>query len=214
MELTMGRRIAERRRMLGLSQEALGDQMGVSRQAISKWEADSAVPEVDKLIVMSRLFQVSVGWLLGTETEAEVQNEAGFSEAQMKTVEEIVRRYSIPAKEAPKRNGWRWIGYLCGGFALLTVILILTGISAEVQSHTHQITGVQSGYSSIQSALGLLSDRLDELAAGKRLLADFVLDAEPFDDWTGANVTFSGTPNAWKDGDTTVLQYSMDLRNI
>ena len=37
-ELTMGQRIAQQRKKLGLSQEALGDQMGVSRQAISKWD--------------------------------------------------------------------------------------------------------------------------------------------------------------------------------
>lgn len=58
---TMGQRIAQCRRDQKLSQEALGDQMGVSRQAISKWEADAAVPEIDKLIALSRLFGVSVG---------------------------------------------------------------------------------------------------------------------------------------------------------
>ena len=67
-DTTLGRRIAQRRRMLSLSQEALGDKMEVSRQASSKWEADAAVPEVDRLVQMSRLFGVSVGWLLGTET--------------------------------------------------------------------------------------------------------------------------------------------------
>lgn len=66
-ETTLGRRIAQRRRMLSLSQEALGDKLEVSRQAISKWEADAAVPEVDRLVQMSKLFSVSVGWLLGTE---------------------------------------------------------------------------------------------------------------------------------------------------
>ena len=57
--------IAQKRKELGLSQEALGSKLGVSRQSIYKWEADSALPEVDKLIALSRLFGVSVGWLLG-----------------------------------------------------------------------------------------------------------------------------------------------------
>ena len=214
MELTMGQRITERRKMLGLSQEALGEQMGVSRQAISKWEADSAVPEVDKLIAMSRLFEVSVGWLLGTEAESEQRDGTGFSDAQIKTVEEIVRRCCPPGKDTPKRSGWRWIGYLCGGLALLTAIVILLGISTEVQSHTHQITGVQSGYASIRSALDILSGRLDELAAGERLLADFALDAEPFADWSGADVTFSGTPKAWKDGDAASLAIRQNGQEI
>ena len=63
--MTMGQRIAHQRKGLGLSQEALGDQLGVSRQSIYKWESDSALPEIDKLIALSRLFGVSVGWLLG-----------------------------------------------------------------------------------------------------------------------------------------------------
>ena len=39
-ETTLGQRIAERRKMLGLSQEALGEKLGLSRQAISKWETN------------------------------------------------------------------------------------------------------------------------------------------------------------------------------
>ena len=60
--MTIGQRIAQKRKELGLSQEALGSKLGVSRQSIYKWEADSALPEVDKLIALSRLFGVSVGW--------------------------------------------------------------------------------------------------------------------------------------------------------
>ena len=41
---TLGRRIQEGRKSAGLSQEALGERLGVSRQAVSKWEADGAVP--------------------------------------------------------------------------------------------------------------------------------------------------------------------------
>ena len=48
--MTIGQRVAQKRRELGLSQEALGDQLGVSRQSIYKWESDSALPEIDKLI--------------------------------------------------------------------------------------------------------------------------------------------------------------------
>ena len=51
--MTLGQRIAEQRKKLGLSQEALGERLGLSRQAVSKWEADAAVPEVDKLIALS-----------------------------------------------------------------------------------------------------------------------------------------------------------------
>ena len=52
--MTMGQRIAEQRKKLGISQEGLGEKLEVSRQAVSKWESDGAIPDVDKLIAMSK----------------------------------------------------------------------------------------------------------------------------------------------------------------
>ena len=66
--MTLGQRIQELRKQHNLSQEALGEKLGVSRQAISRWEMDGAVPEVDKLIAMSKLFGVSLNDLLQVET--------------------------------------------------------------------------------------------------------------------------------------------------
>lgn len=63
--MTTGQKIAARRKELELSQEALGDKLGVSRQTVYKWESDLSLPDIDKLVALSRLFQVPVGWLLG-----------------------------------------------------------------------------------------------------------------------------------------------------
>lgn len=65
--MTLGQRIQELRKNFGLSQEELGERMGVSRQAISKWEGDQAIPELDNLIALSKLFGLTVGQLLGVE---------------------------------------------------------------------------------------------------------------------------------------------------
>ena len=65
--MTLGQRVAQKRKELGLSQEGLGEQLGVSRQAIYKWESDASLPEIDKLVTLSRIFSVPVGWLLGVE---------------------------------------------------------------------------------------------------------------------------------------------------
>lgn len=62
--MTLGQRIQAHRTRLGLSQEGLGDKLGVSRQAVSKWEADRAVPDTDKLIALSKLFGLSLNELL------------------------------------------------------------------------------------------------------------------------------------------------------
>ena len=66
--MTLGQRIQELRKQNNLSQEALGEKLGVSRQAISRWEMDGAVPEIDKLIAMGKLFGVSLNELLQVET--------------------------------------------------------------------------------------------------------------------------------------------------
>lgn len=66
--MTTGQRIAQKRKELELSQEALGAELGVSRQSIYKWESDAALPEIDKLVALSRRFGVTVGWLLGVRT--------------------------------------------------------------------------------------------------------------------------------------------------
>lgn len=65
--MTLGQRIQELRKQKELSQEALGEKLGVSRQAVSRWEMDGAVPEVDKLIAMAKLFGVSLNQLLDVE---------------------------------------------------------------------------------------------------------------------------------------------------
>ena len=65
--MTLGQRIQQYRTELGLSQEGLGEKLGVSRQAVSKWEADGAVPDTDKLIALSKLFGVTLNELLQVE---------------------------------------------------------------------------------------------------------------------------------------------------
>ncbi len=55
----------------GLSQEALAEQLGVSRQAVSKWETGDAVPEIGKLLLLAKQFDVTTDWLLSEEEPEE-----------------------------------------------------------------------------------------------------------------------------------------------
>jgi len=95
--MTTGQRIAARRKELNLSQESLGETLGVSRQSIYKWESDGTLPEIDKLVAMSRLFGVSVGWLLGVEEQPPSTTDGSaadtLTEGQLRMVEEILSRY-------------------------------------------------------------------------------------------------------------------------
>lgn len=68
--MTLGERIAQHRKALGLSQEALGEQLGVSRQAVSKWETNAAAPDMENLISLAQAFGVSLAELTETPEEA------------------------------------------------------------------------------------------------------------------------------------------------
>lgn len=65
--MTLGTQIQSRRGHLGLSQEKLAEQLGISRQAVSKWETGDALPDTDKLVPLARALGITVDQLLGNE---------------------------------------------------------------------------------------------------------------------------------------------------
>ena len=92
------------RKKAGLSQEALAEKIGVSRQAISKWETGEAAPEITKLPLLARTFNVTADWLLDDEAEFEedAPEEAPAEEA------------SAPAQAVPAQTYPEWIDHLPG----------------------------------------------------------------------------------------------------
>lgn len=62
--MTLGERIALCRKKAGLSQEEIAGRLGLSRQAVSRWETGAALPDIDKIIELSRLFGVTTDFLL------------------------------------------------------------------------------------------------------------------------------------------------------
>lgn len=68
--MNIGDRIQSLRKTKGLSQEQLAEKIGVSRQAVSKWESEQSTPDLDKVIIMSEYFDVTTDYLLkGIENE-------------------------------------------------------------------------------------------------------------------------------------------------
>ncbi len=153
--MTVGKRIAQKRKELGLSQEGLGEQLGVSRQAIYKWESDATLPEIEKLIALSRIFAAPVGWLLGVE-DAGTQEAAPDSTApeqtgeltrtQLDMVEEIVRRYQQAAK--PKRRRWLWV------LAVIVLIVVFARLFAMLNQ-------LQEDYNRMQSSVDYIDRNVD-----------------------------------------------------
>ena len=73
--MTFAQKLKELRTRAGMSQEKLAEKVGVSRQAITKWETDKGAPDMDNLMAISDLFGVSVDELLGRESR---RQDGGF----------------------------------------------------------------------------------------------------------------------------------------
>lgn len=69
MNVDIAQRLAARRKQAGLSQETLAEQLGVSRQAVSKWERSESSPDTDNLIALAQLYGVSLDDLLYVDDE-------------------------------------------------------------------------------------------------------------------------------------------------
>ena len=65
--MILSEKITELRKRSGLSQEEFGEKIGVSRQAVSKWEMAQTVPDVTKVVAMAEFFEVPVDFLLKDE---------------------------------------------------------------------------------------------------------------------------------------------------
>ena len=62
--MNLSDRIQSLRKIRGMSQEELADRVGVTRQAVSKWESEQSMPDLDKVIALSEIFEVTTDFLL------------------------------------------------------------------------------------------------------------------------------------------------------
>ena len=154
--MTMGQRIAQKRKEQNLSQEALGEALGVSRQSISKWESDSSLPEIEKLVALSKLFGVSVGWLLGVEEEQPKESGGSddeLTEEQLKLVEEIVGRYIAAQPKPMSRRRKR----VLKGAVIVAALCLTMGLFWLAG----QMEQLESQYNSLQNSVGMISSSVD-----------------------------------------------------
>lgn len=68
--MTFGERLQALRQRAGMSQDQLAERLGVSRQAVSRWERDETMPETDKVIALADLFGVTTDYLLRPQPES------------------------------------------------------------------------------------------------------------------------------------------------
>ena len=69
MDQTLGKRISAHRKQLGLTQDQLAEKLGVTAQAVSKWENDQSCPDISMLPKLAEIFGTSIDELLGREPQ-------------------------------------------------------------------------------------------------------------------------------------------------
>ena len=188
--MTLGQRIQELRKQRGMSQEALGDALGVSRQAVSKWEGDNGIPELDTLIAMSRLFEVTVGQLLGVEEATEKKCETANEPEEDKEdhVEAVLRRYveqTTKKDDRPWISRWGWA--VSAAIILTTAFLVmfaqLGSLRSTVRLLRSDLSNLQVNVSNNQNSLSgqIRSTIYDVLAEEANPLSTYDWDIVDFD---------------------------------
>lgn len=111
MNLEISNRLVALRRDSGLSQEALAARLGVSRQAVSKWERAEASPDTDNLIALAKLYGISLDMLLLSEdrsyASAAAQYAPGPDEKAQTQEEEDAELFATAARWDAAEEGPR-----------------------------------------------------------------------------------------------------------
>ncbi len=195
--------IQQLRKNAGFSQEKLAELMGVSRQAISKWESGAAAPTLDNLMELSKLFGVPVGELLQPGTQA-----AEAAPAQ-----------TMPDKAAPMvttTSGFRrWLPWLLSGVIAVCCIAFtlfsffyLNGQIESLRAQQHQLgSRLDNIGSEVSHQLGsFTADFREQFLQQESLVADYSYSPQGYDPKTGfLTLTVTATPKTYSDDLTAVF---------
>ena len=164
--MTLGQNIQTARKAKGISQEMLAEKIGVSRQALGKWEKDTALPGVDNLQALAKELGVSVDALLGSA--------APDTAAPAVTLNALRDLLDARDAEACRRRRGAWLAAAAAAAVLLAVG---GGMAARLQTRLDGLAG-QYGYlsSEVSRTNSDLSARMQELQNAVRQGESTVLD--------------------------------------
>ena len=101
MDKTIGKRIAELRKNKGLKQENLAEMLGVSGQAVSKWENDQSCPDISLLPQLAQILGVTVDELLSGKKE-EISTVQVLPEEERKNIKDMMLRIVVDSNDGAK----------------------------------------------------------------------------------------------------------------
>lgn len=128
MNSDLGVTLQELRKKNGLSQEELADKLGVSRQAVSKWERGEALPDIENLIALAKLYGVSLDDLVGNiKKEENVDVDKKLENKEEPIEGEVVSGHIHSSKKTKKELFAEWFS---GSFSfmLCTIAFLVLGI--------------------------------------------------------------------------------------
>ena len=101
-----------------MSQEELADAAGVSRQAVSKWESEQSVPDLDKVIILSDIFDVTTDYLLKGIEPVETNDHL--------TMADVVDRKILNEKNSTRAKSiFKWVLIVLGAFIAIDLISMI-----------------------------------------------------------------------------------------
>ena len=163
--MTLGQNLQAARKAKGLSQETLAEKIGVSRQALGKWEKDIALPGLDNLQAAAQVLGVSVDTLLGS----------GCADPAPAVTLDAMRDL-LAARDAEQRRRRRLWGLLGAAGAIVAVLLLVV----QNMAYQRKIQSLTDSYANLQQQLGSttadLTARMDELQDAVRQGKSTVLD--------------------------------------
>ena len=103
MSIKQGEYLKKLRTEKGLSQDALGEVLGISRQSVSKWEQGNSTPDIDNIGKLAEFYGVSIDSLVKGEAQEEAENATAESEEE-KAVNELIDEFTGKAENEEKEE--------------------------------------------------------------------------------------------------------------
>jgi len=184
--MTFGEKLQGLRQKAGMSQDALAEQLHVSRQAVSRWERDETMPETDKVVAIADLFGMTTDYLLRPQSEAQSEKRSGTEREQK---HDWVDKLAYLAKTKGYLLGWLLIvwgamdllgllstAWMVNGFLFnFKIDMMLNGVAGR------PVTGMVTGFLWLPMLYGIVKIVVGVLALiyGKRY-AEKIKEEENF----------------------------------
>lgn len=184
--------IQKLRKEKGMSQEQLAEQLGVSRQTISKWESGAVCPTLDRLQEMSRLFGIPLTQLLGESVNQTEQDRILEYEEQIRRLKEQKKLHTALALTAA-------VVFIVLACLFVLLFFNIRSINQRIDGLDQQISGISADVTG--QILGIKNDLEESAKKQESLIADCTI--KPVDLKLADNqitLKFTVTPKTYTEG--------------